>query len=186
MHTKHFYTRPAPLLSLVVALALLVPGGTRPISWATEREAAIAVNRPTAPADSLNVELVGQIGGASYAVAADGNYAYVGIGPSLVILDVSNPAQPARVGQAFLSRFLLGVAVAGSYAYVADFDSGLRVINIANPAAPVEVGFYDTPGWAYGVAVAGGYAYVADYDYGLAILRFTGQEPVFYLPLITR
>ena len=36
--------------------------------------------------------------------------------------------------------------MAGSYAYVADGGSGLRVINVANPAAPTEVGFYDTPG----------------------------------------
>ena len=38
------------------------------------------------------------------------------------------------------------MAVAGSYAYVADWDGGLRIINVANPAAPVEVGAYDTPG----------------------------------------
>ena len=38
------------------------------------------------------------------------------------------------------------MAVAGSYAYVADGDRGLRIINISNPAAPTEIGFYDTPG----------------------------------------
>ena len=58
------------------------------------------------------------------------------------------------------------VAVAGSYAYVADWFGGLRVINVANPAAPIEVGFYDTPGNASGVAVAGSYAYVADSEAG--------------------
>ena len=63
------------------------------------------------------------------------------------------------------------MAVAGSYAYVADGKSGLRVINVANPAAPVEVGSYDTPGYADGVAVAGSYAYVADWGDGLRVIN---------------
>ena len=54
------------------------------------------------------------------------------------------------------------MAVAGSYAYVADGSSGLRIINVANPAAPTRSASYDTPGYAHGVAVAGSYAYVAD------------------------
>ena len=55
------------------------------------------------------------------------------------------------------------MAVAGSHAYVADGESGLRVINVADPATPVETGFYDTPGYARGVVVVGNLAYVADY-----------------------
>ncbi len=58
------------------------------------------------------------------------------------------------------------MAVAGSYAYVADEDAGLRIIDVSDPAAPFETGFYDTPGYAEGVAVSGSYAYVADSDYG--------------------
>ena len=43
-------------------------------------------------ADAQNVEFIGHIGGPTYAVAVQGNYAYVGEGPSLTILDISNPA----------------------------------------------------------------------------------------------
>ena len=71
---------------------------------------------------------------------------------------------PVEVGFYDTPGAALGVAVAGSYAYVADGAAGLRVINVANPAAPSEVGFYDTPGIRRGVAVAGSYAYVADTD----------------------
>jgi len=42
---------------------------------------------PTA-ADAQNVELVGQIGGFSYSVAVQGNYAYLGVGPKLAVLDI--------------------------------------------------------------------------------------------------
>jgi hypothetical protein len=70
-----------------------------------------------------------------------------------------------RLGSIALGGTAYGVAVAGNYAYVADYRSGLRVINIANPAAPMQVGFYDTPGYPLGVAVAGCTAYVADHMY---------------------
>jgi len=59
----------------------------------------------------------------------------------------------------------------GSYAYVADGDSGLQVIDISNPSSPNRVGYYDTPGSAYDVAVKGSYAYVADGSGGLQIYK---------------
>jgi hypothetical protein len=62
------------------------------------------------------------------------------------------------------------VAVAGSYAYVADGYAGLRVIDISDPTAPLEVGSCSTPGDAHGVAVAGSYAYVADGSGGLRVI----------------
>jgi len=62
------------------------------------------------------------------------------------------------------------VAVAGSYAYVADGNWGLQVIDISDPASPTIAGDVYTPGYASGVAVAGSYAYVADGNWGLQIL----------------
>ena len=118
-----------------------------------------------------NVELVGQIGGVSYAVAVQGNYAYLGVGPRLVVLDISNPANPTVVGQTeVLPGVVQGVAVAGNYAYVAAGGS-LHIINISDPAAPSEAGYYNTRGWAHGVAVAGNYAYVADGSSGLCVIN---------------
>jgi hypothetical protein len=132
-----------------------------------------------------NVELVGQIGGSVYAVALQGNYAYIGVGPRLVILNVSDQAHPAFVGQtSVLPDIVQGVAVVGDYAYVATDWSGLRIVNVANPAAPTEIGAYDTPGRAEGMAVVGNYAYVADYDQGLRIINIvnpaTPSEVGFY------
>ncbi len=54
-----------------------------------------------------------------------------------------------------------GVAVSGSYAYVADGVSGLRVIDISNPASPTLKGTLRHR-HALGVAVSGSYAYVAE------------------------
>lgn len=109
------------------------------------------------------MEYVGQVGGSINAVAVRDDYAYVGEGPRLVVLNVSNPAHPTVVGKtAPLPQIVRGVTVVGSYAYVAAGYSGLWVFNISNPANPTAVGSYDTAGYAYNVFVAGDYAYVAD------------------------
>jgi hypothetical protein len=68
------------------------------------------------------------------------------------------------------------VAVSGTYAYVADANSGLLVIDIANPASPQIVGSVDTPGHANGVAVSGTYAYIADYDRGLQVIDIANPQ----------
>lgn len=60
--------------------------------------------------------------------------------------------------------------MSGSYAYVADWDGGLRVIDVSNPASPHEAGFYGMPGGPSDVAVSGVYAYVADGVSGLRVI----------------
>jgi hypothetical protein len=49
--------------------------------------------------DSQDIQLVGHVGGQIRAVALRGQYAYVGVGPRLVILDVSTRATMTRVGK---------------------------------------------------------------------------------------
>jgi hypothetical protein len=91
-----------------------------------------------------------------------GSYAYVVDGNSLRIIDVSDPTAPIETGVLEPSGSLYDVAVAGSYAYLANSTRGLRIIDVSDPADPAEVGLCDTPGNSVGVAVAGNYAYVAD------------------------
>jgi len=85
------------------------------------------------------------------------------------VVDVSSPSTPREVGYYDTPRGALGVAVAGSYAYVADGE-GLRVVDVSSPSTPRGVGYYDTPGDALGVAVAGSYAYVACEMAGLSVV----------------
>ena len=119
----------------------------------------------------IPITLVGQWGGTCKAVAVSGNRAYMGIGPRLAVMDVSNPANSTILGMSeLLPDFVQGVAVCGNYAYVADGSAGLQVIGISNPASPTRVGGYDTSGSACGVAVSGSYAYVADGDSGLQVI----------------
>jgi hypothetical protein len=45
-----------------------------------------------------------------------------------------------KLGGYNIPGYARGVGVAGSYAYVADEDEGLRVIDVSNPHNPTEVG----------------------------------------------
>jgi hypothetical protein len=119
--------------------------------------------------------------GPIFAVAASGDYAYLGGDSELFIADVSDPSAPHVVGELeVLSTLRTGaIAVSGGYAYVADDEAGLRVVDVSTPSAPFEVALVDTQGLASGVAVSGGHAYVADSWAGLRVIDVsTPSAPV--------
>jgi hypothetical protein len=111
---------------------VLAPTNTpaQPIVQATPTPAAAAVQ-------SQELELVGQFGGVIRAVFVEGQYAYIGQGPRLTILDISNPASPTVVGQTSpFSGLVRDVFVASSTAYVTGGEAGLWVVDVSNPARP--------------------------------------------------
>src|SRR5262245_48158291 len=64
----------------------------------------------------------------AFAVQVLGNKAYVALGDSgMAVLEVSDPERPVRLGGCDTPGFAEGIAVAGNYAYVADWDQGLQV-----------------------------------------------------------
>jgi hypothetical protein len=104
-----------------------------------------------------------------------GDYAYVAAGHSgLLVISVSDPANPSQVGSRVTPGEAWCAAVTGEYAYVADYDSGVRVISVSDSANPVEIGYYDGSGVASGVAANGDYAYVAAGFDGLLVYQFYG------------
>ncbi len=131
---------------------------------------------PVVSADATDVDIVGHIGGASLTVDIQGDYAYVGEGTQLTILDVSDPAAPVVAGKSpVLPDVVEGVAVEGNYAYVVIGYEGLSIMDVSNPSAPTVVGTLDGPGdlKAIEVVVAGQYAYVAAGSNGLWIVDVT-------------
>jgi hypothetical protein len=115
-----------------------------------------------------NVRIVGQIGGYCRAVCVSGNYAYIGDGPSLAILNISNPASPVCVGRILLYDEIQSIYASGGFAYVADYR--LEIVDVRNPAQPRLVSSYDTSDAAFDVYVANNLAYVADRYSGLQII----------------
>ncbi len=61
------------------------------------------------------------------------------------------------------------VAVAGNYAFIADYNSGLKVVDISDPTGPVLAGSYDTAGNPTGIAVSGDYAFITNLSEGLQV-----------------
>jgi len=94
----------------------------------------------------------------------------------LRVVDVSHPDSLVEVGYYDTPGNAKGVAVSGSYAYVAATIYGLRVVDVSDPENPVEIGYYDTPGYAQGVAISSSYAYVADFDAGLRVVDVSDPE----------
>ncbi|MSP12881.1 MAG: hypothetical protein EXR62_07980 [Chloroflexi bacterium] len=128
-------------------------------------------HRETQPFSQL--ELVGQVGGVIFSMMAHGDYLYLGAGPRLVILNVSDPIHPVFVGQTeVLSDLAYNLAIDGNYAYIANGAGGLVIVNISNPSSPKIVARYPTPGLARDVTVAHGYAYVTS-STGLSIFEAT-------------
>ncbi len=115
--------------------------------------------------------MIGQIGGPVRAVVNAGNYAYVGVGLRMVVLDVTNPAAPIEVGSTTpFPDFVQGLAVSGTWVFVAAGSGGLRIVDVSDPAAPVEVGAWISSGYAEGVAVRGSEVFVADGPHGLRVI----------------
>jgi len=126
--------------------------------------------------DEIECRFASSYGGAYRDVTHDGEYLYVAHVQGLSIFDVSDPANPEKIGSVPTAGDAEGVAVAGDYAYVADGDNGLVIIDITDKTDPQQVGHYDTAGWANGVVVAGDYAYVADNTNGLVIVNISYKK----------
>lgn len=77
-------------------------------------------------------------------LAGDRAYAAMGAG-GMEILDISNPAKPARLGTYTGARNPQCVRVRGTRAYLAD-DAGLQIIDVRDPRNPVRLGGFDFSG----------------------------------------
>jgi hypothetical protein len=116
---------------------------------------------PTAPL------AIGSMSGTVRRLARAGQYAYVlrivSGNPGyteLGVVSLTNPVQPALVGQLNVGTTAAGLAVSGSYAYVAT-GTQLKVISIANPTRPSLVDTVDVGATTTAVAVDGSHVYVA-------------------------
>lgn len=118
--------------------------------------------------DSLTV--VNHLGGEADAVFVSGSYAYVGFGPELTVLDISNPAQPVRIGYLLLPDKVRDIQVANEYAYVVTEQAGLHLVDVSTPTTPTLISTFTLPGEGREVVIANHHAYLE------AIRRYNGQE----------
>lgn len=156
----------------VMGLDLVSPYAYVPNNWDLD---IVDISNPAAPV------LAGHglsFGGGTHTVsaAAANGYAYVTYqnygrpGGGVWVSDISQPGFGHPVGGiAYAQGEPSGIAVEGSYAYVAAGSAGVRVLSINEPANPVEIGYFLTGGNASQVRVAGDYLVVAADQAGLFI-----------------
>ena len=139
---------------------------------------------PVACTQSVPIKQIGTwpgyFRGEAGAVFMVGTTAYVGLRSSppgsIWILDVSDPANPVRLGGwespvVYNRGSYIGVHVVGNLAYVADDIAGLSVLDISNPANPIRIGACAVSGGrATSVFVSGLRAYLSCYQGGLQVM----------------
>jgi hypothetical protein len=106
--------------------------------------------------------LVDQIGGWPNAVALAGRWAYVGLGPRVLAVDLDGPLAPRLMGRSEpLGGPVSGLAVQGERLYAATgADEGLAILDLSTPESPRRIGALTGIGAAEDVAVRGDRAYV--------------------------
>ncbi len=96
------------------AIPILVPTtGTTVTATLSPPTASATTALPTTTPAPPTLILFGQIGGATRAVAVQGDYAYLNVGPRLVILDVADPTRPVVAGQSAVLPGFESLALAG-------------------------------------------------------------------------
>lgn len=122
------------------------------------------------------LQLVGQLGGWSQALALEPPLALVGVGRRLAVFDLKDVAQPLLVGQSpFLPDAVSAVDVVGDLAYVANLDGGMTLIDVATAQQPRILGGVQAvvadgaAAGAFDLEVVGRWAYLAT-SQGLAVI----------------
>jgi hypothetical protein len=119
--------------------------------------------------------------GAAYDVRVAGSVAYVAQAVGLLVVDVTDPAHPARLGSLPIEGGdTVRLAVGSGLVYLADMAMGLRIVDVSNPTLPVEVGSVPLAGTPRAVSLGGtglggfglvgSYAVVACGDEGVAVV----------------
>lgn len=85
-----------------------------------------------------NLDLVSSFGGGAIGLAVNQNHAFLGQGRSMLVLDISNPALPSKVGQVSLPGVVWDIAFFSQYVCVANGEGGLAIVDISDPANPAE------------------------------------------------
>lgn len=142
--------------------------------------------------------LVGQLSGTFEAVAVHNGYIYLGDphldnNDQLHVVNALTPTRLISVGSVSLAGNqaydgILGIAISGEHAYIANGSAGLQVVDISTPVSLSVVGQVDTPGFARGVVVSGSYAFVADNEEGLQVVDVSHPSTptiVFSYPVVT-
>jgi hypothetical protein len=184
----------APTQTTVVPLASLDP------SWGAPRELVIQGNfvyladewglRIYDIAVPSAIHLEGKIQtlwvyGETVGVDVSGNYVYLaGSGNGVIVIDVSNPANPLYVESTPPNGFTSTVDISGNRLYTGN-NGVIEVFDATNPLSiPPALGAYATPGAINGVKVVGTTLFVSDGGGGVQVLDVSNPAAISLIQAI--
>lgn len=139
---------------------------------------ALAGRQASPASDDVGLfTLLGHLGGETRGLRLVDGRVYMGMGPELLVFDMSAPAETRVAGRLMLPGLIEGIDAAGDLVIVAAGSAGVRIISADDPVAPAEVGRYAPAGIdALDVLLLGdGRALVAAGDAGVILLSL--DEP---------
>jgi hypothetical protein len=93
--------------------------------------------------------------------AVDGSLAFIGCGwAGLFIFDITDPQNPALMGQFETPDWIIDIAVAEDVLYLTLGNSGLLTLDVSDPAQPLLLSRLSLPGFSNHLSVAGDTLYV--------------------------
>jgi hypothetical protein len=108
------------------------------------------------------LKLVGSVGGIHSAIETVGDLVYLGEGPHLVVLDVSNPDSPQVLNRVRFDGVISDMERVGSTLALASEGVGVMELDISDPQNPTLIDTFPTEGLvAAALAVSGEWAFVA-------------------------
>ncbi|MFX0183327.1 MAG: LVIVD repeat-containing protein [Candidatus Hodarchaeota archaeon] len=114
----------------------------------------------------------------AYSVYVHGDHAFVTNNDGTVIIDISNPVNPRKIGIVATSDGAFGVTVKDDLAYIASDSDGFIIANISDPENPLIMDQYDDGGSAHSVCTNGSYAYVTEYPQGMEIFDISAPNNI--------
>ncbi len=122
----------------------------------------------------FNPEIIGVYGiyWWSHHISIVGEYAYLTFSRNVSIYSVADPQNLSQITEIETPGTAADVFASGSYAYVADGDSGLQIVSILLPHNPSIIESYDISGYASRVFQENEYIYLVNWDTGLMVFRY--------------
>jgi hypothetical protein len=120
--------------------------------------------------------IVGSIDGPADLIQVHQPYVYVAAGPTLRIIDISDPSSPKTISSFNFPEKVWAFAVSGGFVYAADDWVGFAILDATKPEAPVLRGTFKTLGQAWGLAVADQTAVIANQMSGIDVLDISNLD----------
>ncbi|MFU8773659.1 MAG: hypothetical protein ACNA8H_14730, partial [Anaerolineales bacterium] len=115
------------------------------------------------PVEPVEWQLVAQAGGSPTAFTLDESLAYLGLGPRLVVVDVSNPNNPRQIAQSgVLPGLAADLVAAAGQIYWLNQDGGLLLLDVSDLQDIRITARIDTPSGGQKLVVQAEHAFIGE------------------------